>query len=209
MSGAMTRNFLIALSLTALFMSLSLSLARPSEARAATLDESLKPYGVSLPLAAGFTVAKDLRRKGTKKSFHTLIAEKGDTRIELEITLPFDPEEAEQQGRLKRNTLISLYGAQYTPYPGEVTNLTSCPENMKPKVSKHPILGQPVEVIVANATERYTFGVWEKSLVKRTAAVTLAYEPRSKALFHIRVFQPYSKFTASQAIGILKSLRTL
>jgi len=172
-----------------------------------TLNAALAAYGLSMGKAGDAPLAGDFRRKGSTIAFHSLLAADNDLRVEIEIMSPLTPDLAKRYLNSKYTIVRSLYGPQPHPYPGVITNITDCPDDKKPVERSVQVLGRPVTVLLANASARYTFGVWEDDLIKHRAAFCVVYVPETKALFEIKIFQPSARFNADTVLRALGNLK--
>ncbi len=175
--------------------------------RTPTLDTVLREYGVAIGEIGGTRIDREFRRKGTNIGFHSLVATDGDVRVEMEIMAPLPADIAKRYLTAKYTIVRSQYGPQPHPYPGVITNLTDCPEDKKPVETQVEVLGQAVVVLLANASERFTFGVWEDDLIKHRGAFCVLYVPERNALFEVRIFQPHDRFDRDAVLKVLGSLR--
>jgi hypothetical protein len=169
-----------------------------------TLNNVLSAYNASFGAAGILPVIKDFSHKARGIIFHTIIAQKNDTRIEIEIIKPLDKAEASRQIASKYQVIKNLYGPQTIPYPGAVTSKTDCPEDKKPVEKEIDFAGGPTKVLLANASERYILGVWDDALIKQKAAFAVVYNGGSETLYQILVFKPVGRGAEKEVLDILK-----
>jgi hypothetical protein len=180
-----------------------------SAVRAATLDDVLRPYQIRCDKAEAFSVARNFKHPAQGKMYHTIAAEDPGTktRIEIEITRPVSAEYALHYSSQQYSVIQGLYGSRTIPYPGAVTVPTGCPENKKPTLTSVEIMGKPVQVLLANASERYVFGVWDDDLIKQKGALAIFYDAKLTTYYQIIIFQPAGAFDREKVFGLLKSLQ--
>jgi hypothetical protein len=179
----------------------------PAADKPASLNEALRPYHVQFA-GVDAPVLENFRRASAETVFDTIIAGGGSLRVEIEVVAPESPELAANYSKSKYEIIKALYGPQYTPYPGEVTNQTECPPDRKPLSRTVSLLGKDTEVLLANATERYTFGVWEDDLIKQRGAFCVLYDDATKTLYQFKVFQP-SSATDESLLATVRTLRRI
>ena len=180
--------------------------SRPS-AETRTLNAVLREYGVTMGEIGAAPIASEFKRKGKTIGFHSLVATGGGFRVEIEITAPLSADLAERYRASKYTMVRSQYGPQRHPYPGVITNISVCPEDKKPLETRVDLLGQDTVVLLANASARFTFGVWEDDLIKHRAAFCVLYAPRTQSLFEVRIFQPHDRFDRDAVLRVLGTIR--
>ncbi len=178
-------------------------------AKEETLNEALSPYGASFGSSGKMPVLKNFANTARGRTFHTIIAQKEDTRIEFEIIKPLEKDIAAQHITAKYQIIMNLYGPQTIPYPGAITRKTDCPENKKPVEIKTRLNEKPARVLIANASDRYVFGVWDDALIKQKAAFAVTYDQNTGTLYQIMVFRPAGSFDIKDALDILASFSTV
>ncbi len=178
-------------------------------ARAATLNEVLRPYQVRCDDAEAFPVTRDFKHPAKGKIYHTIAAEDPEKkiRIEIEITRPVSAEYALHYSTQQYAVIQGLYGSRTIPYPGAITVPTGCPENKKPTRASVEIMGKPVTVLFANASERYAFGVWDDDIIRQKGAFAIFYDAKLQTYYQIIIFQPAAAFDREKVLGLFRSLR--
>jgi len=171
------------------------------------LNKVLIQYGVQLEKGGSSPVVRDFKFPAKGKTFHTIIAQEKETRIEIEIIKPLSEEAAINYSESKYIIITSLYGPQIIPYTGALTTITDCPDDKKPEEIITEVMGKPVRVLLANATERYVLGVWEDDLIKQKAAFAVLYDRENSTHYQIIIFQPSESFDRNVVLDILKSLK--
>jgi hypothetical protein len=169
-----------------------------------TLNEALRPLG--LQMAGPFKLESHFQRSSGDKVYRTLVVSDGALYVEIELHGPISRQRADNYAKSKYAVLHSLYDAHRSPYPGQITNEEECPPDRKPESRTNMILGRPVEVLVANGTERHTFGVWQDDLIKTRGAFCVVFDEKSRTVLEFKVFQPFPSFQAPAVIGFLESL---
>jgi len=182
---------------------------RPPASGARTLNAALGEYGIDFGAMGKAAVIDEFKRQGKKMAFHTLVATNGRLRAELEITSPLPQPLAKRYGASKYAVFDSLYDPHRHPYPGAITTLIRCPKDKKPEPVQVPALGGNVLVLLADASGRYTFGVWQKGLVKHRGAYCVVYHAGSKSLLEVKLFQPSGQFERDAVLAAIGSLRSL
>ena len=173
------------------------------------LNQVLNQYGIKLKTGGEFYVFKDLIYPVKDKTFHSIMAQNKETRIELEITKPISQSESTTYIESKYIIINSLYQPQIIPYTGKISNTAACPERNKPKQLSVKIAGFPTKVILANANERYVLGVCEDDLIKQVGVFAVWYNPAKKILYQIIIFQPSRSFKQNEALLLLKSIENI
>ncbi len=186
-----------------------LGLSFGASARATTLNEVLRPYQVRCDDAEAFSVTRDFKHPAKGKIYHSIAAEDPErkTRIEIEITRPVSAEYALHYSTQQYAVIQGLYGSRTIPYPGAITVPTGCPENKKPTQTSVEIMGQPVTVLFANASERYAFGVWDDDIIKQKGAFAIFYDAKLQTYYQLIIFQPVAAFNRGKVLALLQSLR--
>jgi len=174
-----------------------------------TLNEVLKQYNVQFDTKGSLTVIRNFKYPAKEKIFHTIIAQGKNNRIEIEIIKPMLKEQALNYSDSKYKIIKNLYGPQIIPYSGTLTTTTECPEDKKPTETTIEVMGEPIRVLLANATDRYVLGVWEDDLIKTKAAFAMVYDKENKTIYQIIIFQPYKSFNQDEVLDILKSLKNI
>lgn len=171
------------------------------------LNDALRPCG--LKTAGDFRVESDFKRSSGGTAYDTIVASNDTLRVEIELVRPVSRQRAANYAKSKYTVLKSLYDAQRSPYPGQITNKEECPPERKPVGVTMTILGQPTPVLLANATERHTFGVWQDDLIKTRGAFCVVYDEISRSILEFRVFQSSASFRPETVAGFLESLARL
>jgi hypothetical protein len=172
-----------------------------------TLNEMLGEYGVEFGKSGNLPVLKDFGFIAKDKYFRNIVAQTGETRIEIEIIKPLTKNEATDYSMVKYQVVENLYGPQMIPYQGTITTTTDCPAEKKPQKTKVIIEGEERPVLLASASERYTLGVWDDTLIKQKAAFTVFYDPGKSILYRVLVFQPVGSFNLKEVLEILGSIK--
>jgi len=172
------------------------------------LNTVLSSYGITIE-NYDFSVTNSHRFTARGKTFHTLTAHNGTTRIELEITVPLEETEAPALIKDKYTVIQNLYGPQLIPYTGTLTTTTDCPPDKKPEHITAAVLNRDTTVLLANATERYVLGVWDNDLIKQKAAVVIFYDKNNKTNYQIMLFQPCELFDRKEILSILHNIKNI
>ncbi|MDD5254888.1 MAG: hypothetical protein PHR11_02400 [Candidatus Omnitrophica bacterium] len=173
------------------------------------LNDALASYGVIFDLPEEPNVQQDFTFIAKQKEYRTITAQARNTRVEMEIIKPFTADEAGAYTGSQYAIVKALYSPQIIPYTGEFTVTTDCPPDKKPQESTLEILGKKTAVLVANATERYTFGVWEEDLIKQRGVFYVVYDHRSATIYKITLFRPVEEFNLQEMLNIAASFSRL
>ena len=171
-----------------------------------TLNDVLAQYSIQFEKGSPFSVIRDFKVPFRKSYFHAITAQEKEMRIEIEIIKPFLEQDVLPYSATKYTTIKNLYGPRILPYTGQLTTRTDCPDNKKPEEIMAQVMGEPVKVLLANATERYVLGVWEDGMIKQKAAFCLFYDRKNKTHYQIIIFQPYESFKLDRILNILGGL---
>jgi hypothetical protein len=174
-----------------------------------SLNKILNQHGIKFRMERSFSVIKDFKYPIKEKTIHSIIAQDTDTRIEIGIIKPLSQKEAINYIESKYIIIKSLYQPQVIPYSGKITHTADCPDKNKPKELMIKVMGMPIKVILAKATERYVLGVCEDNLIKQEAAFTVWYNPDKKILYQMTIFQPSQSFQLDNVLSMLKSLENI
>lgn len=172
-----------------------------------TLGNVLSEYGISIPALDGVVVEKDFPRKGEKTSFRNVSARGKDIFADIEIVMPVDAAFYEKQSSRFLRTNEDLYGAQRTPYPGEITNIGVCGKDKKPLRRSIEVLNRKIEVLAGHATDRFSFGACQPDVAKMAGAIGFIYIRDRQASLRLRVFRPIAKFKRESLFAIYESVR--
>ncbi len=195
---------LVAAGLASAALMVLLSGAAPAEQPAGELNDALA--SCRLKMAGPLRLNSDFKRSSAGKDYDTLVASNDTLYVEIDLVRPVSRQRALNYAKSQYTVLQSLYEGKRSPYPGQITQSEECPADRKPESRVVTILGQPTEVLLANATERHTFGVWQDDLIKTKGAFCVVYDERSQATLEFRVFQPIDSFQPQTVIGFLESL---
>ncbi len=171
-----------------------------------SLNELLSDYGIEFKKGGSSLVLKDFSFIAQDKYFRNIVTQEGKNRIDMEIIKPLNEEEASKHMAVKYAIIKNLYGPQMIPYQGTITTTTDCPAEKKPKEKKVVITGKKRLVLLVNATERYTLGVWDDTLIKQKAAFTVFYDQGMSTLYRVTIFQPANSFNRQAVFEILRSI---
>ena len=171
------------------------------------LNDVLKQYQVEFNTTEHLYLIKNLKYPARGRVFHTIIAENKNYYIEMEIVNPLPDKEFDHYSKIKYKIITNLYGPQLIPYTGTLTTTTDCPKEKKPEEIIIEVMKQPTKVLFANATDRYTLGVWEDDLIKTRAAFTIVYDKEKKVMYQIIVFQKIKSFNKQDILSILKNFK--
>lgn len=171
------------------------------------LDSELGQYEISFAKCGAATVVRNYKFRAREMTFHVLAGEESGCRAELEIIRNIAPDKAGRYIESKYAVIRDLYEPKAIPYSGAVTHDTECPADMKPARISLEILGRPVQALLANASERYTLGVWEKGSVRKKAGFIAFYDEPARILFQVLVFADADKAAAGRITGILSGIR--
>lgn len=131
---------------------------------------------------------QELVRPAEKSTYTTLVAEDKWLRMELDVRGPLDQQTAPVQIKEAVQSFSKLYSTHLTPYPGEVSKVTECPDSMKPEKTSVNFLGKPVDAYFAHANDRFIFGVCDKSQAKKFGLFMATFDEKTKNLFELRLF---------------------
>ena len=173
------------------------------------LNDPLKQYQVEFNIVEPLYLINNLKYPARNRVFHTIVAENKNYHIEMEIISPFPDKEFEHYSKTKYKIITNLYGPQLIPYTGELTTTTDCPKEKKPEEIIIKIMKQPTKVLLANATNRYTLGVWEDDLIKTKAAFTIVYDKEKEVIYQIIVFQKIESFNKQNILNIFKNFKNI
>lgn len=171
-----------------------------------TLNSGLAPYELSLAKCGSAALIRNYKFKAREMSFHVLAGEESGCRVELEIIRKIAPEKAARYLESKYAVIRDMYEPKHIPYSGAVTHDTECPAGMKPVKLSLKILGRPVIALLANASERYALGVWEKDAVSKKAGFLAFYDEPGRTLFQVLVFTDSDGSAAGRLTEILSGI---
>ena len=191
---------------TPLALAVSL-LATPALAEGgSSLNDALQAYHVALAVHGDLPLTRDFRQPAMGKTFHTLVGQADQLRVEMEIITPLNPEECAAHLHTQYKAIVDLYGPQTIPYPGAVTHSTECPEALKPTTSTATVLDQSTDILVANASERFVLGVCDADLIANQAVFAATCHEETDTYYQITIFQPAEHSQQEDALLILQSL---
>jgi hypothetical protein len=171
------------------------------------LNQEIKQFNFKIFDGEKCNVLKSVKRTGNSMTFYNIIAEKEKTRIELEITLPVNQNEIQTIITTQIGLVKKLYGPQYTPYQGAVTNITSCTGDYLPKEQNIKVLGEETHILIANANNRYVLGVCDKNETKIKVVLAYIYLKTTSALIYFKIFSPKENFSENSIVNILKKIK--
>lgn len=171
------------------------------------LNDALRPCG--LRMAEQLKVESDFKRSSGGKYYDTIVASNNNFHVEIDLVRPVSRQRALNYAKSQYTVLHSLYDGKRSPYPGEITHSEECPADRKPESRTATILDQKTEVLLANATDRHTFGVWQDDLIKTRGAFCVVFDEQSQSTLEFRIFQPASSFQPQIVIDFLESLTRL
>ncbi len=171
------------------------------------LNEVLSDYSIQFREADKYPVQKNFRYASKEKYFHSIVAQKDETRIEIEIVRPLTNTEAADYAKAKYGIVKNLYGQQIVPYNGTLTVTTECPQAKKPKEITADVLGKQTPILTANASQRYVLGVWDEKLIKQKACFFIYYDDKNGIFYQITIFRPYASFRLAEALKIINELK--
>ncbi len=188
------------------FFYLNLSSAYP-EVMPNNLNLALKQFGLRLDDGNHYVLSKNQLRSGKQFQLANIIAEKNGTRIDIELTKPIVESEVANMINTQFDLILKLYGPQFTPYQGAVTNISTCTEEYKPKSKTIFVLGKATKILIANSTDRFVLGVCEKSEIKLKAVIAFVYDSDQSELVQFRIFIPIDKFVEKDILQLLKKIK--
>jgi len=174
-----------------------------------TLNQALTPYDIELQAGNEFYVFKDSIYPVKDKTFHSIMAQNQETRIELEITKSISQSEATNHAKQKYILINSLYQPQVIPYTGKISHTAACQGENSPKQLFVKIAGFPTKAILVNAGERYTLGVCGDDLIKQVGVFAAWYNPSNKVLYQLTIFQPSPSFDQKKILLFLESIKNI
>lgn len=178
---------------------LQLSCATPQTTVRRDLNTALRPFGIEAMGPITLTVVKESRRRGTDKTFHSIIARSPDLRVKIEIIQPMAQDEVARYAPLRKRAMQALYEDPKTLYPGERAILARCPADRKPSRVVVPVLGMMPSGLLAYADEDLAFGACTEDEAKQVGIYMPFYDLRSKAFFQFSVFEPVDRYRRDAA----------
>ena len=184
--------------LIAVFLSGALALRLYFNVKPLIFPDYLKKMGVELKNSNDFILKDKAEEKNNDLINTTLIAENGKTILRLERLKPLSQDAAERKKVDRLQILQALFLPFPSPYSEFVTNQTECPEEFWPITED--------SVWQLYASERLTYGVCSRDLIKFNSALKLEYCPKQKALYQIEIFTPYDKNSGLKASPYIKNI---
>ena len=143
---------------------------------AETVSAALKNLGYKNDKVGQVQVLKNITRKGLKKTFTNVKFETDKRTYELEASSPLTAAEFEHEQKNTMGVIVRSYSDQPTPYQGEVTNLSQCPSEFKPKIKEQVKAGtKTISIIESLIDKDFNYGVCDKKLIKYMACSTFYY----------------------------------
>lgn len=171
-----------------------------------TLDTILKELDVSFDHTNEFVINESILREGKENTFWTILAQRQDTLLKLEIVKNIDSQTARQYIQERTYAINSLYQNIPSAYPGMITNSTEIQDELKPAVAQLTINREKIPVYLLYSTARFTYGATTRDLIKYRGALTFVFIPVHRTLLRIELFQPKEK---SNDKDLLRWLSTL
>ncbi len=169
-----------------------------------TLNDALRSH--RLKTSQALRVDRNVIRTSGGTTYQELEASNEGLYVKIEISSPVTHDRAMNYAKAQYAMIADLYGPQPIPYSGQITNQTECPKDRRPERLDVQILGIKTEVLVANGTERHTFGVWEDDLIKTKGAFGVVFDENEKSLLEFKVFQSSAGYRRENATGFFESL---
>jgi len=105
--------------------------------------------------------------------------------------------------------LNSLFVSTPSPYFGIITQKIECPDEFKPKINKTITSDQnEVTYYILYTSERFTYGVCSKDLIKYKTLFTFVYCSDKKDLYQVEIFDPPNELD-NNLIEIISSFKCI
>lgn len=172
-----------------------------------TLDTILNELDASFKHADEYIISESILREGKENTFWTILAQRLDTLLKLEIVKNIDRDTARQYIQERTYAISSLYQNIPSAYPGMITNATEIQDELKPSITQLTINREKIPVYLLYSTERFTYGVTTRDLIKYRGALTFVFIPAHRTLLRIELFQPTEESNDEHLLRWLSTLR--
>ena len=174
----------------------------------ASLGEALGAYGVEVPKALfALPITRNKSREGQVMRFSEWIAADSDWRVEVEIDGPYAEGAAEARISGRMRSIDRLYLNQITPYPGEITRLQKCPGELRPKHKQANVLGTSTQVLLVQASQRFTLGVCDPNEASVSGVLGWAYRKKRTELVEIKIFRTKKGGSSAALLSLLSEFK--
>ncbi len=178
-----------------------------SEETSKPLKDIFKEFGILINGVGDFVVQKNIRKEGLENSFWTIVAEKDGKVIKIEAINNINSQEARKYAEERQNIVKALYQRIPSPYPGMISNVIECPDELKPEIVSLDIEGKIVSAYILYSTPRFTYGAGVEELIKYRGVLMFIYGDKVRTLYRVEIFIPKEKFNKKEIVDILKSIR--
>jgi arylsulfatase A-like enzyme len=172
-----------------------------------TLGEVFKGLEISIEGVRDFSIKKNILRQGKTNTFWTVIANKNERVVKIEVIKNIDNKSARNYIGERTDLIVSLYKRIPSPYPGAVSKTIECPDKYIPDVFPLEIEGENIPVYTLYSTPRFTYGACADELIKYRGFMTFVYNEKRAILYRIEIFIPKHAFDKKEVSGLLASLR--
>lgn len=104
--------------------------------------------------------------------------------VRLELDKNIDKEQADNLVKLKLEKFFKLFDNEIAPYPGEVSTVTACSDNLRPKAFKV----NTVNFYTGFLNSRQQFGSCDKDRLMYHGLITYLYCTKNKTLYQVEYF---------------------
>jgi len=196
--------------MTSIFLSCGLAMAFCFNASGAEanqkLSEILAENGVAVDWPASAKAEAFQQRKSGEMSFLTVrAAGSGSKQVEFEIIAPIENNAAMAMFNIKRRAIQSSYANHPTPYAGEVTNTTICPEQFQPHNIEAANSVEIDNTLIARANQRRAWGNCTEDPNALIGATAFFYDHQNKRLVQMTIFEKSKNYSEKSVNEILKS----
>ncbi|MCB0420192.1 MAG: hypothetical protein KDD61_04305 [Bdellovibrionales bacterium] len=157
-------------------------------------------------LLINWTVVSQELIEGNLLKQKTLILEKKSTRAHIEIIWPVTSDYAKREVLKSQAIFKRQYLSESLPYQGTVSKHLSCPPQNRPIHDKVLYKKSQIDLFVASATKRYTFGDCSTENAPLIGLFTVFFDAEVDAIIKIKL---YGNRAHSQSTLEIKSAKSL
>lgn len=179
-----------------------------SETGIRTLGDIFEELGFSIEGVDDFIIQKDILREGLQNTFWTIVAQKKERVIKVEVIKNIDAQRADRYIKERQYIIESLYSRIPSPYPGMVSKIIECSDEFKPKIIDLKIESRNIPVYLLFSTPRFTYGACADELIKYRGVLVFVYSEGDKILYQIEIFIPKQDFEKKEILSILSSFKS-
>lgn len=170
------------------------------------LGQIFQDIGINFSRLADYTVEKNNVRVGNKNTFRTVVARKGHTHVRLEIVRNIARDDAVRYAEERLYVIRALYAKHESPYPGMISQVIECPDELKPRSVAVSIGGDLLPVLLAASTARFTYGASAEDLITYRGGVSFIYNEARQVLCKVEVFVEKKSFDQNEVLDIFRSV---